>query len=72
MKMRKVDDVTVDAGAELAFVPGGLHIMIMGLAAPLADKGVVHVTLTISDGTEVQGSLPVLTSAPAPPLPVPG
>lgn len=35
MKMRKVDGVDVAAGATVTLAPGGLHIMLIGLKAPL-------------------------------------
>ena len=35
MKMRPLGDVTVPAGGSVAFKPGGKHIMLLGLKAPL-------------------------------------
>jgi copper(I)-binding protein len=72
MKMRKVDDVVVDAGAEIVFAPGGLHIMIMGLSTPIAEHSAVRVTFTLSDGSTIEGSLPVSKEAPTPTVPAPG
>ncbi|MFT5114767.1 MAG: copper(I)-binding protein [Parasphingorhabdus sp.] len=37
MKMRKVDDVEIEAGESVVFGPGGLHIMLMGLQTPLKE-----------------------------------
>ena len=46
MKMRPVAAVEVAAGAVTAMKPGGLHIMLMGLAAPLVEGGSFPLTLT--------------------------
>jgi hypothetical protein len=35
MRMRPVEAVEVPAGGEVRLEPGGLHVMLMGLAAPL-------------------------------------
>lgn len=35
MKMRPVDDIPLPAGEAVALEPGGLHVMLMGLTAPL-------------------------------------
>lgn len=37
MKMRPVDDVPLPAGESVVLEPGGLHIMLMGLKAPLKE-----------------------------------
>ena len=46
IKMRPVAAVEVAAGAITAMKPGGLHIMLMGLAAPLIEGGSFPLTLT--------------------------
>ena len=47
------DGFVVPAGKSLALKPGGFHIMVMQLAAPVA-AGTEHaVTLTLGDGSEV-------------------
>lgn len=45
MKMRAVQSIEVGPHAKVALKPGGLHIMLMGLKAPL-DKG-THFPLTL-------------------------
>ncbi len=37
MRMRKVDRIPVPAGGRVALRPGGLHVMFIGLKAPLAE-----------------------------------
>ena len=58
-KMRRVEAVPVapDAPAELA--PGGHHIMLIGLVAPLEDGTAVPLTLTFEKAGEVTLDVPV-------------
>ncbi|WP_291378924.1 copper chaperone PCu(A)C [Demequina sp.] len=52
--MRQVDGgFTVPAGGSLALEPGGLHLMFMGIPQPIAPGDEVTVTLTLSDGSEL-------------------
>ncbi len=47
MKMRRIDGVDLPAGGALVeFKPGGLHIMLLGLKAPLKEGDKVPLTLT--------------------------
>lgn len=39
MRMRKIDRVPVAAGQTVKIAPGGLHIMLIGLKAPLTEGG---------------------------------
>ena len=54
MKMQKIDGgIAIPAGAEHALARGGDHVMLMGLAQPLADGGAVALTLDFGDcGTQ--------------------
>ncbi len=45
MRMRPVQAVEVEPGAELVFQPGGLHIMLIGLKKPLRQGDVFALTL---------------------------
>lgn len=45
MKMRPVEAVELPAGGGLRLEPGGLHIMLMGLKAPLAEGARFPLTL---------------------------
>jgi copper(I)-binding protein len=45
MKMRPVQDIAVHAGKSVQLKPGGLHIMIVGLKAPIAAEQAVPLTL---------------------------
>lgn len=45
-KMRPVEAVEVNPGAPAILEPGGLHVMLMGLKAPLKDGDMFPLTLT--------------------------
>ncbi len=55
MKMRPVKAIEVVPGSPTVLAPGGLHIMLMGLAAPLKEGARFPVTLTF----ERAGSLEI-------------
>ena len=68
MKMRAVPTLDLPAGKKVDFKPGGYHVMLMDLKAPLALGSTVPVTLTFKDAKGVQSKLalklPVSTVAP--------
>lgn len=45
--------VVIPAGESVSFVPGGLHVMFMGLDAPLEPGEDIPATLVFEDGTRV-------------------
>jgi copper(I)-binding protein len=51
MKMRPVKDIEVKAKGEAVLKPGGLHVMLIDLKAPMKDGDVVPITLTFDDGS---------------------
>ena len=53
MRMREVGATSVPAGQRIRFLPGGLHLMFMGLRAPLEAGQTVSVTLRFRDAGEV-------------------
>jgi periplasmic copper chaperone A len=61
MKMRHVDAVEVPAGGEAVFVPGQLHIMLMGLEKALKPGDSFELTLTFEKAGAVTVTVPVLT-----------
>lgn len=68
MKMRAVPGLDLPPGKTVELKPGGYHVMLMDLKAPLAKGSSVPVTLVFQDakGTESQLplQLPVATQAP--------
>jgi copper(I)-binding protein len=67
MQMRRVDAVPVPAGRPVVFAPGGLHVMLLGLARPLAvgervplqlkfeKAGTVNVDVTVKAEADAAG-----------------
>ena len=53
MRMRQVDDVVVPAGGSATFEPGGLHVMLMGLKAPLEQGSSFPLTLVFDKAGSV-------------------
>lgn len=51
MKMRPVTAIDLKAKGEAVLQPGGLHIMLISLNAPLKDGDSVPITLTFDDGS---------------------
>ncbi|QCR18062.1 copper chaperone PCu(A)C [Agrococcus sp. SGAir0287] len=54
MIMREVDGFDVEPGATLALEPGGNHLMVMGLTAPIVAGDDVVITLTFDDGSTLE------------------
>lgn len=51
MKMRPVPAIAIPAGGEARLQPGGLHVMLIGLQAPLEEGQTLPLTLTFDDGS---------------------
>ena len=51
MKMRPVAAIEVKAKGEAVLKPGGLHVMLIDLKAPLKEGDAVPITLTFEDGS---------------------
>lgn len=60
MRMRAAGPLPVAAGGRIAMKPGGLHVMLMGLKAPLRPGSRLPLTLRFERAGNVQVSLPVL------------
>jgi len=59
MKMRAVTSVECPAGATVKATPGGLHVMLLGLAAPLAAGSDLNVSLHFRDAGVLTLKVPV-------------
>jgi len=59
MKMGPVTSVTVPAGGQVSFAPGGYHLMLIGLKKPLAVGDKAPLTLTFASGAKVATILSV-------------
>lgn len=65
MKMTPVPEEPVKAGGSLAIKPGGLHIMLTGLAHPLKAGDRFPLTLTFAKAGKIDVAVKVETKAPA-------
>jgi len=59
MRMRPVPDIPLPAGEVVELRPGGLHVMLIGLNAPLQQGSRVPLTLRFERAGEVQVELAV-------------
>jgi periplasmic copper chaperone A len=66
-RMRQVDAVEVAPGAPTVLAPGGLHVMLVGLTAPLEEGATLPLTLVFEGAGEVLLEVPVHGLRAAPP-----
>jgi len=68
MKMRAIPELALPAGKAVELKPGGYHVMLMDLKAPLPKDSTVALTLVFKDAkgveTKQEVTLPVSTVAP--------
>jgi len=64
MQMRRVDEIPVPAGQAVALEPGGYHIMLLDLAAPLEVGSTIEVTLTFQRAGDLVVEAEVRDTAP--------
>ena len=60
MQMREVTSVECPAGATVKATPGGLHVMLLGLVAPLAAGTQINVSLQFRDAGVLMLKVPVV------------
>tara|TARA_R110002110_G_scaffold415612_7_gene652209 strand:- start:15102 stop:15491 length:390 start_codon:yes stop_codon:yes gene_type:complete len=54
MRMRPVEGVVIPATGEALLAPGGFHIMLIGLKAPLFEETVIPLTLVFEKSGKVE------------------
>ena len=54
MRMRELEAIELPKGKTVSLEPGGLHIMLMNLAQPIAAGDVIPLTLTVESGGKRQ------------------
>ena len=59
MRMRPVARITVPAGAAATLKPGGDHVMLMGLTAPLKKGDTLSLTLVFEHAGEIAVAVPI-------------
>lgn len=64
MVMQEVDSVVIDAGGSVDLMPGGYHIMLMEIAAPLELGAKFEVTLTFAPAGKMTVVAEVRDEAP--------
>ena len=64
MKMRQVEVIELPAGKAVELKPGGLHLMFMGLKAPLKAGATLPLTLKFEKAGELTVSVPVTNQPP--------
>ena len=69
MKMRPAGPLEIPAGGAVELAPGGLHIMLMALEAPLEEGGTLPLTLTFEAAGKVtvEASIAAVGAAAPPP-----
>jgi periplasmic copper chaperone A len=67
MRMREVEQVDVPAGGTVRLEPGGLHVMLIGLKAPLKEGETFPLTLTFAKAGTMTVQVPVKSPAEMPP-----
>ncbi len=60
MKMREVDRLEIAPHETAALAPGGNHIMLVGLKAPLKEGDVISLVLTFEKAGELKVEVPVV------------
>jgi copper(I)-binding protein len=68
MRMRKVEAIDVTGGATTELKPGGLHVMLIGLKAPLKAGETFPLTLRFERAGEVKLDVPVRAIGAAAPM----
>lgn len=64
MKMQKVDKISLSAGETVTLKPGGYHVMLLDLVAPLETGSTIQITLTFATAGQITIDVPVLDDAP--------
>lgn len=59
MQMRKIERIELPPGERVELKPGGLHVMLIGLAEQLKPGMEVPLTLVVDDGSRVEVTAPV-------------
>ena len=64
MKMRRIDQIKLNANSEIKLKPGGLHIMLIGLKRPLVEGDKIDLRVNLSDATSQSLEVPVVNIRP--------
>ncbi len=64
MQMNQVSSVALDAGSEVTFEPGGLHVMLVGVRNELKIGDVIEITLHFRNHADIPVNVSVSEFAP--------
>lgn len=64
MKMQKIDSISIPAGGEVRFAPGGNHVMLFGLTQPLVAGERFPLTLEFEKAGKVDVEISIEAQAP--------
>ena len=59
MRMAAVDELIVAPGEVLILAPGGMHMMLMGLRAPLDENQIIYVNILTGDEESMRAEVMV-------------
>ena len=59
MRMQRLDELELEAGASVKLQPGGKHLMLLGLRQVLAEGNTVTLQFQLSSGQQFEASMPV-------------
>jgi periplasmic copper chaperone A len=65
MRMRSEKSLTVKAGQTVDLAPGGWHLMLENLRAPLGDGGMIKISLIWQNGETLDWPITISKAAPA-------
>lgn len=65
MEMRELEKIDLPQGTPVSLEPGGMHVMLIGLKAPIKAGDRVPLTLTVKDAKGGGKTLPVILEARA-------
>jgi periplasmic copper chaperone A len=66
VEMRRIDALPLDTGASVELTPGGTHVMLVGLAAPLVAGAKIELTLVFATAGIVTVEVPVVDARTPP------
>lgn len=69
MRMREIDAIEIPAGGTVKLQPGGLHLMLIDLTAPLKQGETFPLTLSFEHAGAMTVQVPVQTPAAMAPMP---
>ncbi|WP_235952814.1 copper chaperone PCu(A)C [Alterinioella nitratireducens] len=61
-RMSAVPELRVAPGASVTLEPGGMHVMLIGLEAPLVEGATLPLRLTFYDGDDLTVEVPILAA----------